>query len=483
MFPTEPSLPDGGTLEELREAITKLPADHFDGHYKSREVVLQITWQQAAAVHGVGMINWITKLGFVVVLSVAVSTDAIAQQPSHHKEVSAAVEQANAEIWRRFVDEHGILLDFTDLDGTVNYPTPEECRAGKPNALGWWSPIENGAMFNGLYLDAALLRWQRTQAPADANRARRLMRGLLTLNAISDVKGFVGRGVSTDGQSHYAMGSNDQTLPWLVGLWRYWQSPLATAKEKEQVARHLTETISEIRRLDWKMPAEAPFGTRGSFNGFHFDEVARMLFTLKLMHVLTGNDEWLARYRDELNRRGGEKNLSKREICEAGMAFFYAKTHNWTSCTAVSALRGLWELESDAGLKTAYARGLAASARLAAESLNLADKFDPQDRSVFQQDWRASMLPLWKPQRTEQEAAALAEQQLREFMKTSPRRGLEAAFIREPTSAAWIVTLCPDEAVVKEHRAAIERVITRYDYSRLYYSTFFWVEAAAERLR
>lgn len=27
-----------GTLEELREAITKLPADHFDGFYKSREV-------------------------------------------------------------------------------------------------------------------------------------------------------------------------------------------------------------------------------------------------------------------------------------------------------------------------------------------------------------------------------------------------------------------------------------------------------------
>ena len=32
------SLPDGGTLEQLREAISKLPADHLDGHYKSREV-------------------------------------------------------------------------------------------------------------------------------------------------------------------------------------------------------------------------------------------------------------------------------------------------------------------------------------------------------------------------------------------------------------------------------------------------------------
>ena len=41
----------------------------------------------------------------------------------------------------------------------MNLPTPEECRAGKPNALGWFQPIENGAMFNGLYLDAAVNRF------------------------------------------------------------------------------------------------------------------------------------------------------------------------------------------------------------------------------------------------------------------------------------------------------------------------------------
>lgn len=417
-------------------------------------------------------------VGLVIAACLTVRAD----DNGSHARVADAVEQAHREIWRRFVDEHGILLDVTDLDGTVNYPTPDECRDGKPNALGWWSPIENGAMFNGLYMDAAILRWQQTRSPDDAAKARRLMLGLLKLNSLSDVKGFVGRGVSTDGRAHYAMGSNDQTLPWLVGLWRYWQSDLATPDEKTRIARHLIETVTEIERLQWRMPAEAPFGTRGSFEGFHFDEAARMLFTLKLMHVLTANEKWLTLYRSELDRRGGEKQRTKLEICEAGMAFFYAKTHNWTSCTAVSALRGLWELETDERLKRLYAHGLVASARLAAESLPLADRFDPQDRSEFRQDWRASMLPLWKSQRHEQEAVALAEQQLREFMRTSPRRGLETAFIREPTSAAWIVTLCPDATLVEQYRSAIERVAKRYDYSRLYYSTFFWVECAWWRL-
>src|SRR6185503_1207699 len=58
----------------------------------------------------------------------------------HHArgaEAAAGVEQAHAEIWRRFIDPHDILIDYADADGKFPRPTPEECRAGKPNALGW----------------------------------------------------------------------------------------------------------------------------------------------------------------------------------------------------------------------------------------------------------------------------------------------------------------------------------------------------------
>jgi hypothetical protein len=68
-------------------------------------------------------------------------------------------------------------------------------------------------------------------------------------------------------------------------------------------------------------------------------------------------------------------------------------------------------------------------------------------------------------------------------MKQAPRRGKETAFVREPTAAAWIVTLCPDGAVLKMHSVEVEKVIAHYDYSKLYYSQFFWVEMAWERLK
>ena len=396
-------------------------------------------------------------------------------------EPAKAAEQAHSEIWRRFIDKYGIIIDFADMDGKVSLPTPEECKAGKPNALGWWAPIENGAMFNGLYMDAAVNRWKRTKSAEDAAKARKLMEGLLLLNSISEVKGFVGRGVSTDGKSHYPMGSNDQTMPWFIGLWRYWESDLATPEEKERIAKHLVETTEEIVRLGWQMPAEEPFKVRGSFNGFHFEEAARMLFTMKMLHRVTGDEKWLTMYLAELTKRGGEKNLSKCELCAGGMVFWYSKNHNWTSCAAVGGLRGLWELETDAELKANFAKGLVASAKLASEWLSLAQQFDNADTSHFEMDWRL-MNKDWKPQQTEHEAVALAQAQLKNFMTLAPRRRKETAFIREPTAAAWIVTLLPQAELLNQYRVDVEKVIAHYDYTKLYYSQFFWVEMAWERL-
>lgn len=402
--------------------------------------------------------------------------------PSSHASAPTAAALAHDEIWRRFIDPYGIMIDFADWEGNVSLPTPEECTAGKPNALGWWSPIENGAMFNGLYMDAAVARWMRTKSAEDASKARQLMEGLLLLNSISEVKGFVGRGVSTDGKSHYPMGSNDQTMPWFLGLWRYWESELATPEEKIRIAKHLIETAEAIVRLDWQMPAEEPFKVRGSFQGFHFEEAARMLFTMKLLHRVSGDEKWHTLYLTELAKRGGEKNLTKQELCAGGMLFWYAKNHNWTSCAAVGGLRGLWEMESDATLKSAYAQGLAASAIEASKWLALAEQFDNADTSPFEMDWR-TMNAEWKPQQTEHEAVALAQAQLKNFMKLAPRRGKETAFVREPTAASWIVTLCPDLPLLKVHAPDVKRVIEHYDYTKLYYSQFFWVEMAWERLQ
>jgi hypothetical protein len=87
------------------------------------------------------------------------------------------------------------------------------------------------------------------------------------------------------------------------------------------------------------------------------------------------------------------------------------------------------------------------------------------------------------PQQTEQEAQDLAHMQLKQFLQVAPRRGKETEFVREPAAAAWVVTLAPDTAILKSRASDIGRVIAHYDYTRLYYSQFFWVDAAWERLQ
>ena len=414
-------------------------------------------------------------------LSGLLSLSALAQSTPQSLELRASIDKAHSEIWRRFIDKHGIMIDFTDLDGSVSLPTPEECKEGKPNALGWWAPIENGAMFNGLYMDAAVNRWRHTKSDEDAQKARRLMEGLLLLASISDVPGFVGRGVSTDGVSHYPMGSNDQTLPWFLGLRCYLDSGLATPEESGRIRAKLKITAEEIVKNGWRMPAEQPFGFRSGFGGWSFDGAPRLLFVAKLMHSVTGDEKWDRIYREALAERGGKEMRSRLEICEHGMVFEYAKYHTWTSCVSVWALRGLWEMEKDAATRDAFAKGLQASADLAAKSLAMADKFDQNSPTTFDPNWR-TMNSLWKPQQTEGEAQELAMAQLRQFMTTSRRRGLETEFIREPVSAAWVVTLAPDKEILQQRVPEIEHILLKFDYSKLYYCHFFWVESAGWRL-
>ena len=101
---------------------------------------------------------------------------------------------------------------------------------------------------------------------------------------------------------------------------------------------------------------------------------------------------------------------------------------------------------------------------------------------VFDVDWRV-MNGAWKPQHSEQDAVAVALAGLKLQHAASPRMHIEKDYLREPCFAAWVVTLCPDRDLVTQHRADIEKVITHFDYQRVYLSQFFPAESAWWRLR
>lgn len=382
-------------------------------------------------------------------------------------------ESAHAEIWRRFIDPRcDVLLHYAGLKGEVVWPTPEDCAASRPSAMSWSTPIEDGPFFGGLYLDALCNRWRARQDDESADKARKIAAGLLELSTAADTPGFIARGFASDGRSHYAASSEDQMFPWFYGLWRYLQSGLAKPDEARLVRERLIDVVQAIEAHGWRVPCHpASFGFRGDLTRPDCHDAARLLCLHRAMHALTGDDAWLQKYRTRIDERIGKQNRTRREICAAGLDFGPADKKDsfiWTQSMSQAALRALAEMESEPTDRAAFITGLTASAHSARPHLARGLKFDRENNLHFEIDWRF-LNTAWRPQRNCDESIALARELLAHWAERSPRSPYEDDTVREPLFAAWVIALA-DPA---QRTSEIAEMLARYDWTRLYSSTFF----------
>ena len=394
-----------------------------------------------------------------------------AEQPT----LAQAVEQAHSELWSRFVDSHGIIRDFVG-----EQPTPEDCALGKPNAIGWWSPIEDGLMFTGLYLPAACERARRTGDAADKANARRLMQGLIKCASVSDVPGFIARGIGTDGRCHYPLGSDDQTHPWFLGLHAYFTSGFAADEEKQQIAAKVKEVAKVLESTAWRCPCDGAFKGefRGGFQGHLFRDAVRYLHMLRVTHEITQDAIWLDRYRKVLSEKPVSSDKTRAEICAEGYphdreAIKHIDEHQlWIYVGSQAALAELSAMETDETLLAHYRAGLAVNARGALTAIEAHIQFDNHDTQVFgHADWRKGY-PKWFPQATQADAQKLSE--MGDKAVLGQRKYYETRLMRNPLAAAAILALSGDETA----RPAIERAIRHYDYAKLNLSVFFFAECS-----
>ena len=386
-----------------------------------------------------------------------------------------AVERAHAETWRRFIDEHGIMRDYVG-----ELPTPEDCRLGKPNAIGWWSPIENGPMFTGMYLHAMVERARRSGAISDKDQARRLAQGLLKCASVSDVPGFVARGVGSDGMCHYPLSSDDQMHPWFLGLHAYLLSDIPTADERKVLVAKVREVAGVLQANGWRVPCDGAFKAdfRGGFKGEHFRDAARYLYLLRATYDLTGEAVWLERYRQALAEKPPGSAETRREICALGcprdLGFIptLQKGQFWIYVGTQAGLARLAAAETDAAAKAAYRKGLDVTAQFALSSVDTHAMFDNGDQGFFgTADWRVANAT-WFPQPTQKEAERLAK--IVDYKKRGPRKNYEATWMRHPLAAAAVVALARDASA----RPQVLKAIRHYDYAKLNMAEFFFAEVA-----
>ncbi|NEW80933.1 MAG: hypothetical protein GZ094_00985 [Mariniphaga sp.] len=397
--------------------------------------------------------------------------------------ISYTVEQANTVLWKKFIDKYGIIHDFVG-----ETPTPEDCVLGRPNAVGWWSPIENGPFFTGLYLSAACERARRSGDKIDDEKARRLADGLLKCASVSDVAGFIARGVGTDGQCHYPLGSVDQTIPWYLGLYSYLKSDIPTPQHRKIVMNKLREVTSALNALDWKLPCDGCFKSefRGDLKSNNYLEVTSYLFLLRMMYQLFQDPIWLERYQTALFEypRGSvekpsELNKTRIDICAAGIridsVIFQNKHFDsqlWIYVKNQATIVYLAAMENDEKIKASYRIGIEQNVTNALEVIEAYKTFNNNDTKKFgHSNWREGY-PTWFTQKTQSDAAKLASMGNKE--KLGERKLYERTYMTNPLAAAAIIALAGDSV----NREIVEHVISHYNYSKLNLSEFFLAEFA-----
>lgn len=406
-----------------------------------------------------------------------------------------SIDLAHEQIWKRFMQEDGTILDYADRQGKVILPTAEQCNQNMPNALGWWSPIENGSFYAGVYMDGIVGRWESTKDPGAAIQAQKLARGLERLATAGSTPAFIARGFASDGKTVYPASSDDQSYPWFYGIWRYLKSGIPDDNEKARLGKLMEKLASEFEAIHWQIPSNrADFGFFGGWDGDHCDANARLLFIIRATYDITGNQKWHDLYLKKSQEKRGKEGKSRIDLIAEGSHYVAPGTTPsypmnppiWTSASTQAAVRALRDWETDAANRGKFESALQKNAQNAAAYLAQAERYNPEEANTmsFDINWEPLNDPKngWAPQKNVREGIKVGSNQWTPWKKLSPRRIYENDYVRDPLCAFWIISLSDDPALRDKAKEKFASVSDHYRWDEMFTVSMFWAENAYWRL-
>lgn len=200
----------------------------------------------------------------------------------------------------------------------VKVPSPEDMKrlmplkkSGVPNWHGGGSGTEDCSMLGGIILAGLCDKYKVTKDEETVARARAMFQGLkLNATAHGD-KGFVARGVSpVDAKTIYPGTSRDQYTHLIHGMWRYFNSPMSTEKDKEDI-KQIFSNIADKMLREVRADANPPYSFK-FYKGMNDDrgvgkmlevkphEAARLSMFYACAYDVTKNKKYRNEYRKHL---------------------------------------------------------------------------------------------------------------------------------------------------------------------------------------
>ncbi|QHV94558.1 hypothetical protein [Spirosoma endbachense] len=392
-----------------------------------------------------------------------------------------SIEKAHQEIWRRFVNpQFTILYDYTNKQGTVHIPTAEEVKKRLPNGLSYTTVIEDGAFYNGIYLDGLCERWKKLRTKQTASEARNVANALIKLATVSQVPGFIARNILPDGKTYYPASSDDQTFPWFYGLWKYLNSGIPDKKESDAITKLIVDKATALQTYNWNIPCDPiEFGYYGSFSKAGNKHLVRIPFVTRIAYELTGKQVWLDSYNVSLAEIPTGESAKRIDLLANGIAYGVPgdnKFNFWLSASSQAALHELVQLETDSTIKAAYQKAQLNNGRKAIAHMRLYTTFSNANAFTYEINWRL-FNAYWRPQTDCWEARKLGLEQVEEGYKLSPRNRYEFDYMTEPLFAAWVIVLSDDKNLIQSVSQDLRQLLTHYDWSTIYTVPFFIAES------
>ncbi|MFI4910110.1 MAG: hypothetical protein ACIAQZ_00440 [Sedimentisphaeraceae bacterium JB056] len=389
--------------------------------------------------------------------------------------IRKSTECVRRNIWHRFMASDFVMYDYVGLNDEIILPTPKECQENIPNALAWWTPIENGAFFNGVYLIGKCDSYLHQPDETLKDEISKLVLGLYKLQDVCNTPGVIARGIGSDGSCHYPASSNDQNIPWILGLWRYLATDIPTPTQRQECSQRLIRHIRAIQGASWIFPGETPEfnrgsllydeGLEGSLSSVHFAIITRILAELV-------PDEIQLHY-NILNEKlsNGRTRL---DIIAAGHNEF-KHWHGWFTATSQYAVQQLLHYEENESIREKYLQRLRFTAHTAAETIKQYKLYALGQERQFTPDWRI-MLQDWAPQSTSNQAAEVAMKEVKIWNNACPAIKEDKNTMMASLTAAWIVMMSMDDKLIEENLPDIINAISHFDYDNIFYAAMFYAE-------
>ncbi len=322
---------------------------------------------------------WIVRLSLAAIhmLALGIVWTGLLNAQSAQSEMELQGLMLKAKDWyfeRAVHPQTHMIYGYVDLNDpnlweNTLFPSPESIKnrfcddSEKPNVSN--IPINNG-IFLGILTDC----YDMTGDPKCFEQARVIFDGLRTCARVSPRKGFIARGVlPVDGKTHLLNSSVDQYTFYVYAFWKYYHSPLAGIREKEDMRQIMDEICAMIEADGTILATNGIPAPVSDIEAIRSDRSSRILEVYRIGYDITGNRHWLEKYKEKLHESDYARIKSLLDPHRVKYPYvprdevndYFARGAIWQ--TQYSLIPLLY-LETDITVRAAYSEAMRLNARL-----------------------------------------------------------------------------------------------------------------------